>query len=360
MNEKKIFGKNLLIYKIILTIIVVVTFILLFFLCGGYDVLLNHIGVNKNFKDDEFEVHFIDVGQGDSAFIRFPDNTTMLIDAGPRGSANKVCQYINDIFVQENLERIDYFVITHSDSDHVGGAKEVFAQFDVSVCYRPQMLSNYENGYDSTSSRWTYFDDAIQSAYQEDCEIFYSQRGVEWSGENYQVRFLSPISQPNYGDTNAYSPIIRIDCLSASFLFTGDAETNVENDVIDYSPELLDVDVLKVAHHGSIDSTSSKFLSYVTPSVAVISVGNNNGYNHPNQEVLDRLAEIGVKNIYQTNLLGSIVLGVDKEGNVYYGGYIVSPLIDPAILLTATIIVLIIIWSLEPKKFKKKQKKKKE
>lgn len=356
-KQKKIdYKSKILTIRLSLSLLLAVAFMLVFFLCGGLTLLLGKVGQEKCFSKEDFEVHFIDVGQGDATFLRFPDNTTMLIDAGPTYTA--VCNYLEDIFMQEDINKIDYFVLTHQDADHVGGAVGIFDKFDIVNFYRPMVYSTYEvetfgNKENFTQSNTKAYNDAIISAYQEKCNIEYNFEGVSWGNDDYKVQFLSP-NEIKYSSSNAYSPIIRVEYSSKVFLFTGDAEVESEQEVIDKFPKLLDADILKVAHHGSKNGTSAKFLQYVTPEYAIISVGKNS-YNHPNEETLARLSEVGSK-VYLTLQSGSIAVTV-KGGQIVFGGYTNSPTVDLTIIVFVFVLAILTVWGVKPIKVKINDKK---
>lgn len=362
MAKQKInkdFKNKILTIRLILTAVLAVVFLLVFFLCGGALLLFNKIGYVKCFAQNDFEIHYLDIGQGDCTFIRFPDNTTMLIDAGISSSGDKICTYLKDIFVQEGLDEIDYFLLTHQDSDHVGGASDVFDKFQVNCLFRPMVYSSSEveangNLENYNVSNGIYYDKAIMSAYNEpNCVIRYSMAGITWGNESYNVRFLSPNST-NYSSSNAYSPIVKITFRERSFLFTGDAESRSENEVIEKYPNLLCADVLKVAHHGAKTGTTENFLSYVKPKIAIISVGRNS-FGHPADETLARLQKINCK-VYQTIDIGDIALSVDNKGAILIGGQNNAPIIDVTIILAVFIIGILVVWGVKPneKNLKKK------
>lgn len=354
---------KLLTIRIGITAILAVCFVLVFVFCGGLDVMLGKVGQVKCFAANEFEVHFIDVGQGDCTFIRFPDNTNMLIDAGPSTNGSNLCEYLDDLFLQENIKEIDCFVLTHQDRDHVGAADSIFEKFQVNCLYRPKVYCNYEvenfitlQNYEISTS--TFYDEAIVAAYAEpNCNIRFSAAGINWGNEKYNVKFLSPNEDVYKNDSNSYSPIIKITYLDKSFLFTGDAEKKIEDEVIALTPDELKADVLKVAHHGGSKGTSENFLQHVSPSVAVVSVGKNNGYGHPSADTLERLYNCNCK-ILTTSQEGSIAMSVDSKNNIVKGGKNNSPAVNLALIISAFIIFLALLWGIKFDKQKHKKTRK--
>ncbi len=360
-QRNKDFDNKILGIRLGLTAILAFAFLLIFFLCGGAYLLFNKMGEVKCFSGNDFEVHFIDVGQGDSAFIRFPDNTNLLIDAGPYSQRNNLCNYLKDLFKQENISQIDNFLITHQDSDHVGGAQAIFENFDVKCFYRPKVYSNYEienfgNPEDYAISQSATYNYCITSAYNESCSIRFSCSDINWGNNQYSVKFLSP-NEDKYSNSNSYSAVVKITYRDRSFLFTGDANSVTENEIIKKYPHELDVDVLKVAHHGAKSDTFSNFLTYVKPDRAVISVGKNNSYGHPASQIIQTLENINCK-VYQTSLVGSVAMSVDGQGNILVGGKSNSPIIDVTIVIGVFVIGILIVWGVKPADKKKTKKKK--
>ncbi len=239
------------------------------------------------------EVHFIDVGQGDSIFIRLPGERTMLIDAGENDQGKIVCDYL----AQHGVTKLNYVVATHPHSDHVGGLDTVIKAFDIGALYLPEKTHTSET-----------FLEVIRAAQERKVETIGAKADVEVIQEkDLSVTFLSPVSE-HYKELNNYSAMLSLRYLDTSFLFAGDAEYTVENEV---RHSLSHHDVLKVGHHGSNSSSTANFLKAVSPDFAVISVGKNQ-YGHPHDQVLARLARFGSK-IYRTDEKGSVVAFSDGK-----------------------------------------------
>ena len=276
--------------------------------------------VPNSIEGAELKVHFIDVDQGDSILIEFPDNKTMLVDAGPNSEETKLINYINNNLPNKT---INYFVATHQDEDHIGGADKIFENFNVLNFYRPNVFTNQEiveNAYiDATEYNSGDFINMINGLKNEqNCESF-----VTFPHENllnlnndcpYSVKFLAPLDETST-KSNDYSAVIMIEYLSKKILLTGDADAEIEQRLINLYGDSLKADILKVAHHGSSDSTSINFMSKVKPTYAVISVGKNNSYGHPTQNVLQILNSTVGTNIYRTDIQGNIVFGIKPDNN---------------------------------------------
>lgn len=313
--------------KIIIFAIISILICSSFFFYSGCENFVNNIffptPINQT-KDCELRVHFIDVGQGDSILIELPDNKTMLIDAGPSSQEDELILYLNKIFENKENKDIDYFVLTHPDEDHIGGADVVFDNYNVKFCYRPSVFTNDEvlnfGFVDVEINSEPHFETAITKMYQENCESI-----VTFATDNllnlksdcpYSIKFLAPIEE-RYTNSNDYSAVIMLEYKNKKFLFTGDAGSNIEQSLVSLYKDELKADVLKVAHHGSNDSSSFDFLKYVKPKFAVIQVGINNLYNLPNKDALNRISAcMGNKNILRTDTNGNIIIGVNSNKEI--------------------------------------------
>ncbi len=269
--------------------------------------------IKQILKEEDFKVHFIDVGQGDAIFIELPDGKNMLIDAGPQSSAIKLTNYITNAVFNNKIEDIDYFILTHSDEDHVGGALKVFEKFNVLTVYRPNIFARSEEYSATDKTHLTnIYDNVISAAKAETENIIFTEAGVIIEDEKalYNIFFYTP-TKSYYESTNDYSPIIILEYGEKSFMFVGDAGEAVEKELNIYDCSYFDIDVLKVGHHGSNTSTSESFLNITTPEFAVISVGKDNSYGQPTNATLTKLTQAGVT-IFRTDKNGSIVFYVNN------------------------------------------------
>lgn len=244
-------------------------------------------------------VTYIDVGQGDSTLIQFPDGKTMLIDAGTADYSATVANTLKE----NHIHTIDYLVGTHPHSDHIGGMPAIISQFNVKEYIQPNM-----NGYGLENN---YFADKLNTALkQAGIGVITASYGYEIaSGDSWAAEVLSPRENAVFEDLNDYSLIIKVTYGKTAFMFTGDAGYTAELELLN---EDLSCDVLKVGHHGSFGSTCTAFLSETDPSIGVISVGKDNENNLPNEYVLQRLTEEGVR-ILRTDESGTIV--IQSDGN---------------------------------------------
>lgn len=274
----------------------------------------------------ELRMHFIDIGQGDSIAIELPDDKIMVIDAGPGKSEQTLVNYLNNaIFNARKDKVIDYFIATHQDEDHIGGADKIFDNFEIKNFYRPNVYTPSEVERDglilpnNNICDTKVFNTMIEKMEAENCEnvvvnSVYEDMPYLDADCGYDIEFLSPIDQ-TYSDANNYSPIIIFTYQNRKVMLTGDAETKVENQVLNaYSASDLKVDVLKLGHHGSSTSTSENFLNVVNPTYAVICVGEGNKYNHPTESVLERVTnKLGSHNVYRTDINSNIIFGIDAD-----------------------------------------------
>lgn len=272
--------------------ILLLTFVILsIILCSCTQT--NEESINCSLDNNLFTVHFIDVGQGDSTLLISPDNKSMLIDAGDNSHGKKVVNYLNKL----NIKKIDILIGTHPDADHIGGVDYVINHFDIGLFYMPDKTHNTNT-----------FKDVLLAAKNKNLKIHKAKSGVNFSlGKSIRCSVLSPIK--TYSDNNLCSLVIKSTYKNKSFLFTGDAEFENEQDMIKSNYNIKS-DILKVGHHGSSSSTSKDFLLKVNPDIAVISCKYNNKYHHPSEKTLTLLKKCNIP-LYRTDKQGDIVLFCD-------------------------------------------------
>ena len=215
----------------------------------------------------------------------------MLIDAGNNSDGKLVSNYLkNDL----GITKLDYLVGTHNHEDHIGGLDDIIKNLEIENLYMP---------YVSVTSTKTY-ENVENAALKKDIEIKSLEIGDTFSLGNAEFNVMN-INNNEPKNKNEASIVLQMQFGSKRFLFTGDTEVENEN-----SRNWDDIDVLKVAHHGSKTSSSEKFLNQTKPEIAIISAGPNNSYGLPNEIVLNRLENIGAT-IYRTDELGTILLTSD-------------------------------------------------
>lgn len=253
-------------------------------------------------ESGSFTVHFIDVGQADSALVTC-DGHSMLIDGGNADDSNLVYSVLQ----RETEGHLDYVVGTHAHEDHIGGLSGAFETDTANVTFCPV------TEYDSKAFR-----NFKTRADERGGGITIPAVGDTFTLGEASVTVVAVNSVPE--DTNNTSIVIRIVYGDTSFLFTGDAEQETEEKILE-SGQNIESTVLKVGHHGSSTSTSQAFLDAVSPTYAVISCGKDNSYGHPHSETLAKLASAGVE-VLRTDELGDIYCTSDgSEVTFSYGEY---------------------------------------
>lgn len=239
-------------------------------------------------NDNSLRLYCLDVGQGDSILI-VNQGKTMLIDASTNEMGNKVVEYLKKL----GITKVDYLVGTHPHEDHIGGLDNVIREFDIGTIYMPKKASNTKT-----------FEEVLDTIKAKNLKVTAPTIGTKFSigDANCEVMAI----QNDAEDTNETSIVIQMECNGIKYLFTGDANYNVEN-----SRAWEEIDVLKVGHHGSRSSTTKKFLDQIKPKIALISVGKDNSYGHPTDDTLKRLNNIGSK-IYRTDESGTILIVENK------------------------------------------------
>lgn len=233
------------------------------------------------------EVHFIDVGQGDSILIETKDSA-MLIDAGENEKGIDVVNYLQS----QNIKKLDYLVGTHPHSDHIGGLDDVLNSLPVDRVLLPDIANNTAT-----------FEEVLDTLDKNNVKITKPDIGAQYNLGDATFTILAP--NKTYDNMNDNSLVIKLNFGNNSFLFTGDAEKQSEKDLLAKGYD-LSADVLKLGHHGSETSTSQEFLDAVSPDYAVVSVGKDNDYGHPKEEVLQIIKDRSIK-LYRTDQQGTIV-----------------------------------------------------
>ncbi|MBU1613235.1 MBL fold metallo-hydrolase, partial [Patescibacteria group bacterium] len=234
-----------------------------------------------------FKVTFLNVGQGDSALIRFSDGEKMLVDCGVN---SKILEKLGEHLPFYDRV-IDYLLITHPDSDHYGGCVDVLKRYDVK-----QVITNSDTK--KGDSFWAVWEKYLE---EENAVHKIISKPQVWEIDGAKIEFLSPDKslglESKYEKGNNNSIVFRLVHGSESFLFMGDAELPVEmalinkycaSSTVEASCPQIDADYLKVGHHGSDSSSDEKFLEAVSPATAIISVGKNS-FGHPSFRILKKL-----------------------------------------------------------------------
>ncbi|MEX2008318.1 MAG: ComEC/Rec2 family competence protein [Candidatus Spechtbacterales bacterium] len=241
-------------------------------------------------QTDQLAVHFLDVGQGDAIFIETPAGYQVLIDGGRDGTV--MLEQLADAMPAHD-RHIDMVIATHTDADHIGGLVAVLERFEVGELLAGEVVAE---------------SDVAGGATERGVPIRLVERGDQFTFDNnIRLLVLFPTSEflKNASD-NDTSVVTKLTYGNDTFLFTGDLEKRGEFALVQAGID-LDVDVLKLGHHGSNTSSTAWFLSAATPNLAIIQVGKN-PYGHPHTEVLSRLGAVPV---LRNDLQGDITLYSD-------------------------------------------------
>ena len=242
-------------------------------------------------QEDVLEVHFIDIGQGDATLIK-QGSHAMLIDAGENDKGTAVQLYLQ----KHGVERLDYLILTHTDSDHIGGADVIISKYEIQTILLsdfPKENKTYRDVMDSMDAKGVDFTEP--------------KVGDSYLLGNAKFTIIAP--NRTYADPNNSSIALVLQHGENSFLFSGDAEAEAEEDILKNGMD-LDVDVYKAGHHGSSSSSSEAFLDAMSAEAAVISCAADNSYGHPHAEVLNALRARKMK-VYRTDEQGSIMATSD-------------------------------------------------
>ena len=248
-------------------------------------------------SDGLVKVHMLDVGQGDSFLVEGANGTQMLIDGGRDESA---LIELSKVMPQSD-RTIDVIIATHPDADHVGGLSHILQRYKIGIFLSSQVFTDTET-----------FENLYETLDEKKIPAYFVRKGMAINlndeiGTKFTVLF--PDRDTSNWETNSASVVGRLDVKERSILFTGDAPLSVEENI---DPNLVDVDILKIGHHGSKTSTGENFLRSTTPVMALISAGVNNRYGHPAPEIVDRLQKFGIK-FLSTQEEGTVTLETDGK-----------------------------------------------
>lgn len=291
-------------YNLFLVIGIFVFVIFLFFVSWVFFTKNNPAGL----ADQVLTVTFLDIGQGDASFLEFPTGEQMLIDCAVDA---RVLEALGRVMKPWD-RHIDYLVVTHGDSDHYGGCIDVMKRYRIDhIVY---------NGYSKEGDAAWYVLKETMAA--EGAEYVDVEKEQEWKIGDVRLHFLYPdhsmATDPRIPgvektvESNNTTVVIKATFGENDVLFMADAEDVLEEYLVKKYGNLLDVEVLKVGHHGSNSSSIKPFLDIVTPEHASISSGKGNSYGHPTGRVLKRLERAGTK-IWRTDLGGDITMEIGRD-----------------------------------------------
>ncbi|MCR5586817.1 MAG: DNA internalization-related competence protein ComEC/Rec2, partial [Lachnospiraceae bacterium] len=265
---------------------------------------------------ENFEINMIDVGQGDGILISSPSGQNILIDGGST-DVKEVGKYrIMPFLKYSGVSKIDYSIITHMDDDHISGLKELIEQNKKEITIKNLIVPDVMLKDDA-------YNNLVNLARENDINVLFISEGMIIKDDYLKILCLHPAKDFICEDRNTYSTTLYMEYLGKhkdnspqTFLFTGDIEGEGEKHVM----EVLDsnkyniskeITLLKVAHHGSNNSTPDEFLSLTKPKYSIISAGVNNTYGHPSKYTLERLSRYTNNHIYITKEIGEIKVECD-------------------------------------------------
>jgi beta-lactamase superfamily II metal-dependent hydrolase len=240
-------------------------------------------------KQSGLELDFLDVGQGDASLIKTPYGQKILIDGGPDDSVLE--ELVKHLPLMDR--RLDVVILTHQHEDHLAGLLSVLEKYQVDT-----VIYSSASGTKAMSEAW------LSAVKKEDAKIIKPSLYDELSfGPDCRMRIINPYYFYTGRELNEYSLVSIFDC-GTKVLFAGDAGKAVEKWLLDNNED-VDAEILKVGHHGSASASSEDFLSAVSPSWSIISVGSGNSYNLPKEEVVRRLLRAGSL-VYRTDKAGTV------------------------------------------------------
>ena len=268
--------------------------------------------------DGKLHIDFLDVGQGDSIFVTFPNGETLLIDGGGRMDFDKI--YVKNEFQEESelfepdaqsigetvvsaflwekgYDKVDYILATHADADHIQGLSDVAKNFRVKAAIFGRMPFEDEN-----------FASLFAILQKREIEAVKISRGDVLNFGDAKIEVVFPENSDEISDNN-HSVVLRIIYGEQKFLLTGDIEKEAEKELLQ-NPDLLQADLIKAAHHGSRTSSTAGFINAVQANIVIIPVGKTSPFGHPHTEVLERWKNAGAK-ILTTGERGTISISTD-------------------------------------------------
>ncbi|MGB5528345.1 MAG: MBL fold metallo-hydrolase, partial [Ignavibacteriaceae bacterium] len=280
-----------------------VTKFVLFTLVTINAILLSSIDDIDLLPDKYLSVFMVDVGQGDSFLLKFPNGKIALVDAG-----NTTITYDNGerviipLLKYLGIEKIDYGFVSHIDTDHYGGFVALVLEGIIGEIYKPNI--------DTSLSKDIRFEEFLKE--NKVPVHYFSERKMDIGNSALYFLYDDKVKNIAGESTNNRSGIFKLVYGETSFLFTGDVEKNVEKIYAEKYKNFLDSDVLKAGHHGSKTSSSDVFLNYITPKYSLISAGFKNKFGHPANEIIQRFQMYGSK-IYRSDLQKAVLLRSDGK-----------------------------------------------
>ncbi|MEG0836117.1 MAG: ComEC/Rec2 family competence protein [Christensenellaceae bacterium] len=251
-------------------------------------------------NNDKMILYVMDTGNSDCMLLRTPQGDTVLIDAADNNDSKQILSTLSSL----GITKLNGAVATHPHADHIGSMDTVLQNIPTDTVYLTDFSTEDKN-----------YTNMLTQITQKNIPIVDVNAGTEFSIGGMTFTALNPQDKA-YTDPNESSIVLLAQYGSTKFLFTGDAEEQAIAEIVATYPTLLDVDVLKVGHHGSAGATTSELLTLTTPQVALIPVGKDNKYGHPQKEVIDLLNQNSIP-ILRTDRNGDIVVFSDGSTITY-------------------------------------------
>lgn len=254
----------------------------------------------------KLRIFFIDVGQGDSTLIITPDKKTVLIDGGGSDSFDVGEKVLLPYLLDRRILKIDYVLISHFDTDHCGGILTIMEKVKVKNIIISEQAEHSEN-----------YERSKKLMIHKKIRLIEVKKGDKIKiGRYSEFKILFPTSRLlSENPLNNNSIVAQFNYNNFKMLFTGDIEKLAEQQILKAEKAEIRADILKVAHHGSKTSSIPEFIKAVKPKIALIGVGKNNTFGHPNQQTIKNLENIKCR-IYRTDLQGEIIIKIDQKGRM--------------------------------------------
>jgi len=255
--------------------------------------------------NENLKVYFLDVGQADSILIQINNDENILIDGGNNADGKDIVSYLKYL----NVTNIDTIIATHPHEDHIGGLDDIIDNIETDKIYMP-----YINDVDVPTT--ITYEDFLMSVMDNELIVYQAENGqVIYENDDIKLEIISP-TEVKSGDLNRYSIVTKLQFKDTSFIFAGDATNDVNQYIMDnYDDDFIDVDVLKLGHHGSYTSSNMEWIKKTSPTYGIVMCGKDNQYGHPHKEPVDILNKNN-SNIYRTDLNGTILIESDGK-NLY-------------------------------------------
>jgi competence protein ComEC len=254
----------------------------------------------------KLRIFFIDVGQGDSTLIITPDKKTVLVDGGGSDSFDVGEKVLLPYLLDRRILKVDYVLISHFDTDHCGGILTIMEKVKVKNIIISEQAEHSEN-----------YERFKKLMIHKKIRLIEVKKGDKIKiGRYSEFKILFPTSRLlSENPLNNNSIVAQFNYNNFKMLFTGDIEKLAEQQILKTEKAEIRADILKVAHHGSKTSSIPEFIKAVRPKIALIGVGKNNTFGHPNQQTIKNLENIKCR-IYRTDLQGEIIIKIDQKGRM--------------------------------------------